>query len=145
MKLKLHISLFLLLFLCSLPFNLLSSKKIKVYKTDSDIILDGVLDESFWFDCELVDNFYQQFPDDSIKSKLLTEVRIAYSDQRIFLSGKMYDSVPEKYLINSLKRDFGGPENESVTFTFDTYNDVDCFHYSGLHDYIKFLKYVKSI
>ena len=35
----------------------------------------------------------------------------------------MYDSVPKKYLINSLKRDFGGPENESVTFTFDTYND----------------------
>ena len=25
--------------------------------------------------------------------------------------------------------------------TFDTYNDVDCFHYSGLHDYIKFLKH----
>lgn len=25
--------------------------------------------------------------------------------------------------------------------TFDTYNDVDCFHYSGLHDYIKFLKW----
>lgn len=24
--------------------------------------------------------------------------------------------------------------------TFDTYNDVDCFHYSDLHDYIKFLK-----
>lgn len=25
--------------------------------------------------------------------------------------------------------------------TFDTYNDVDCHHYSGLHDYIKFLKH----
>ena len=25
--------------------------------------------------------------------------------------------------------------------TFDTYNDVDCFNYSGLHDYIKFLKW----
>lgn len=25
--------------------------------------------------------------------------------------------------------------------TFDTYNDVDCFHYSGLHDHIKFLKW----
>jgi N-acetyl sugar amidotransferase len=25
--------------------------------------------------------------------------------------------------------------------TFDTYNDVDCIHYSGLHDYIKFLKF----
>lgn len=25
--------------------------------------------------------------------------------------------------------------------TFDTYNDVDSFHYSGVHDYIKFLKH----
>ncbi len=25
--------------------------------------------------------------------------------------------------------------------TFDIYNDVDCVHYSGLHDYIKFLKF----
>jgi hypothetical protein len=25
--------------------------------------------------------------------------------------------------------------------TFDTYNDVDCFHYSSLHDYVKFLKH----
>ncbi|TAK99868.1 MAG: N-acetyl sugar amidotransferase [Rhodospirillaceae bacterium] len=25
--------------------------------------------------------------------------------------------------------------------TFDTYNDVDCVHYSGLHDFIKFLKH----
>ena len=25
--------------------------------------------------------------------------------------------------------------------TFDTYNDVDCWHYSGLHDYIKYLKH----
>ncbi len=25
--------------------------------------------------------------------------------------------------------------------TFDTYNDVDCYHYSDLHDHVKFLKY----
>ncbi len=25
--------------------------------------------------------------------------------------------------------------------TFDCYNDVDCVHYSGLHDYIKFMKF----
>ena len=25
--------------------------------------------------------------------------------------------------------------------TFDTYNDVDCLHYSGLHDHVKFLKH----
>jgi hypothetical protein len=34
-----------------------------------------------------------------------------------------------------------GYETAAQQRTFDTYNDVDCFHYSGLHDYIKLLKW----
>jgi len=34
-----------------------------------------------------------------------------------------------------------GYETMTQQRTFDTYNDVDCFHYSGLHDYIKFSKW----
>jgi N-acetyl sugar amidotransferase len=32
-------------------------------------------------------------------------------------------------------------ETRIQTRTFDTYNDVDCFHYSDTHDYIKWLKF----
>lgn len=32
-------------------------------------------------------------------------------------------------------------ETLAQTRTFDTYNDVDCYNYSDVHDYIKFLKY----
>ncbi len=34
-----------------------------------------------------------------------------------------------------------GYEAKEQQRTFDTYNDVDCFHYSGLHDIIKFNKH----
>jgi hypothetical protein len=34
-----------------------------------------------------------------------------------------------------------GYETARQQRTFDSYNDVDCAHYSGLHDYIKFLKW----
>lgn len=34
-----------------------------------------------------------------------------------------------------------GYETAAQRRTFDTYNDVDCFNYSDLHDYIKFLKW----
>lgn len=34
-----------------------------------------------------------------------------------------------------------GYETTEQERTFDTYNDVDCWHYSDLHDYIKFLKH----
>ena len=34
-----------------------------------------------------------------------------------------------------------GYETAPQQRTFDTYNDVDCIHYSGLHDYIKHVKF----
>jgi N-acetyl sugar amidotransferase len=37
--------------------------------------------------------------------------------------------------------DLYGYETATQQRTFDNYNDIDCFHYSGLHDYIKYLKH----
>jgi hypothetical protein len=37
-------------------------------------------------------------------------------------------------------RDYGYKTAEQQR-TFDFYNDVDCHHYSGIHDYIKYLKF----
>jgi hypothetical protein len=34
-----------------------------------------------------------------------------------------------------------GYETNQLTRTFDTYNDVDCFVYSDIHDFIKYLKH----
>lgn len=34
-----------------------------------------------------------------------------------------------------------GYETDEQTRTFDSYNDVDCYNYSDLHDYIKFIKH----
>ena len=34
-----------------------------------------------------------------------------------------------------------GYETKRQTRTFDTYNDVDCYNYSDVHDYIKFVKH----
>jgi N-acetyl sugar amidotransferase len=34
-----------------------------------------------------------------------------------------------------------GYETAQQARTFDTYNDVDCHHYSGIHDYTKFIKW----
>ena len=94
-----------------------------MYKTSDQIVLDGKLDETFWSKSNLVDNFYQQFPNDSVLANKKTEVKIVYTDTHIYISAKMYDSVPERYIVNSLKRDFDGLTNESVTFTFDTFYD----------------------
>ena len=54
------------LILLLVPTYVKSEKKVKIYKTQESINLDGRLDESFWIQAEVIDNFFQQFPDDSI-------------------------------------------------------------------------------
>ncbi len=46
-------------------------------------------------------------------------------------SRKQHETMIDKY----------GYETALQGRTFDNYNDVDCFNYSELHDYIKYLKY----
>lgn len=46
-------------------------------------------------------------------------------------SKKQHELMIEKY----------GYRTSLQTRTFDTYNDVDCFNYSDIHDYIKFIKW----
>lgn len=46
-------------------------------------------------------------------------------------SKKQHEMMIQKY----------GYESAEQRRTFDTYNDVDCFNYSDLHDYIKFIKW----
>ena len=123
MNLKRYNIYLIIFLLSSFCVDARSNKKIKIFKTNEEIRLDGILDEKFWSNSEIASNFFQQFPNDSIPSELITEVRLAFTDKRLYLSGKMYDSVPKRYIVNSLKRDYQGPNNEAISITFDTYND----------------------
>jgi len=111
------------------------SKSVNVFKTNNQIVLDGKLDETFWNESNIIDDFFQQFPNDSVLANKKTEVRIVYTDTHIYISAKMYDSVPDRYIVNSLKRDFDGLRNESVTFTFDTFYDKKNAYNFGVTPY----------
>ena len=61
------------------------SKIVNVFKTNNQIVLDGKLDEVFWSESNIIDNFFQQFPNDSVLANKKTEVRIVYTDTHIYI------------------------------------------------------------
>lgn len=81
------------------------------------------------------------------------EINISDIAQYIYPHDKEIEAVGVRgiYLNNYIRWDTKAQHEEMLKLygyetalqqrTFDTYNDVDCFHYSGLHDYIKFLKW----
>ncbi len=52
-----------------------------------------------------------------------TEIRIAYDDDYLYLSGRCYDSVPSGIQGNSMTRDVWNASDDQLTLVLDTFND----------------------
>ncbi|UZR96829.1 DUF5916 domain-containing protein [Chondrinema litorale] len=95
---------------------------LNVNYLDREILIDGVLNETAWYEANTVSNFWQYFPTDSIRAKTNTEIKILYNDDAIYI-GIYAESVGEKYVASSLKRDFSGASNDNISVLFDTFSD----------------------
>lgn len=87
-----------------------------------DIQLDGDLKESIWQAADVADDFWQFFPQDSVKTTYPTEVRIVYNDNTLYV-GIRAEAPSNDFVVSSLKRDFRGTTNDNVTLIFDTFSD----------------------
>jgi Domain of unknown function (DUF5916)/Carbohydrate family 9 binding domain-like len=97
-------------------------KSLFVKHTNEAIRIDALLDEPIWSEAEIANDFQQFFPTDSLKSTTQTEVKLLYNDTFLYVSIKS-KSTSNKFVINSLRRDFAGPINDNATVVFDTFND----------------------
>lgn len=85
--------------------------------------IDGKLIEPGWQTAQLAADFQQQFPFDSCKARNKTEVRMMYDSKAIYISAVCYEKPGKKYIVESLKRDFGSKRSDCFNVYIDPYND----------------------
>jgi Domain of unknown function (DUF5916)/Carbohydrate family 9 binding domain-like len=120
--LKKHTVIFLF-FIVSLVTLAQNQQQLHIYKTDTKITIDGVLDENIWTKCEAAKDFWKNFPSDSSLSSVLTVTYLTYDDKYLYVGAKCFDTAKGKYVINSLRRDNSFQLNDCFGIYFDTYND----------------------
>jgi len=127
-----------LIFITVLVFYSLCSfsqdKEFTVRLIDTEIKIDGVLDEEIWNKAELANDFWQYFPSDTILSIEQTEIRMLYDKKYLYLAIKVY-AAGDDYIIPSLKRDFRARGNDNISFLFDTFNDGSNAFFFGINPY----------
>ncbi len=96
---------------------------ICVYKAIDKIIVDGILNENSWDSAQTACNFKQMFPFDTSVAKTQTVVKVMYDDNNLYVSAICYDSLPGKYIVQSLKRDFSYPVNDAFVVYIDCMSD----------------------
>jgi len=107
---------------------------ILVKKANEKMVMDGQLDEQVWQDAPFATNFSQYIPYDTISALGETEIKMAFDDKNLYVAIKMYTSG-RKYVINSLKRDYGFFGNDNVSLLFDTFADKTNAFMFGMNPY----------
>lgn len=95
---------------------------IKIKKAKGEIVLDGVLDEADWKAAQVADNWYQNYPVDTIPAPFQTEARVTFDDEFFYVSFVCYDDESPD-VIYSLRRDFEYLLNDNVGVNIGPYND----------------------
>ena len=97
--------------------------KIHILKTETEVLVDGKLDESIWESAEVAEHFHLVLPTDTGFAIANTEVRLCYNETTLFVGIVCHDPTPGKRPVESLRRDFAFPKNDNFIVFIDTYND----------------------
>jgi hypothetical protein len=103
--------------------------RINIVKTNSNVNIDGIMDEPVWQSADIASHFQRVLPTDTGYAAAQTEVKVTYNESTLFVGIICYDPTTGKRPVESLRRDFSFMKNDNFIVFIDTYNDQT----NGLH------------
>jgi hypothetical protein len=101
-----------------------NGKRVAIAKfTDQKITVDGRLDEPVWQTAELNVGFLQQDPKEGEPASEVTEFRVLYDKEFLYVGAFCHDRTPERIVINDISRDFDTINEDYFAVVLDTFND----------------------
>jgi hypothetical protein len=85
------------------------------------IRVDGVLDDAVWRTAVAITEFTQLLPNEGAPASERTEIRIAYSDDALYIGARMYDRHPVTTRLG--RRDGSMNASDWLTVIIDSYHD----------------------
>ncbi|NBO48825.1 MAG: hydrolase [Chitinophagia bacterium] len=108
----------------SISFSQRKNEEFKYYiqKTPSQIIIDGK-EDPVWGLAQNATDFQMVLPMDTSKAKIKTDVKMFYDSAGIYIIAINYIDKGQKFMVESLKRDFSFGKNDNFLLFMDPFND----------------------
>ncbi|MGB5481989.1 MAG: DUF5916 domain-containing protein [Eudoraea sp.] len=97
--------------------------RLNIRKTNLPVKIDGIADDEAWEGTDVANDFYMVLPMDIDKATDKSEIRMTYDDTNIYLIATFYNSVPGRYFVESLRRDFSFGKNDNFLLFLDPFNN----------------------
>ncbi len=96
---------------------------VTAVRADPAPVLDGVLDEAVWQIAQPVTGFRRDVPGDGLPAAERTEVRVAYTDDALYIGARMHDGDPSRISLLRGRRDSFMQPNDQFLVQLDSYHD----------------------
>jgi len=100
-----------------------ATPQLRAHRINSNIELDGLLNEAYWQATEAASDFRQIQPLEGQPATEKTEVRILYDEDNLYLGVICYDAEPARIVAQKLQRDSRLADDDTFGFVLDTYHD----------------------
>ena len=99
-------------------------KQMQAVQATSPIVIDGALDEEVWTAraCRPPD-FIQADPLEGQPATEITEVRVAYDADYLYIAALCRDADPSGIVVNEIRKDFAGRDQDTFEVLLDTFAD----------------------
>jgi hypothetical protein len=101
------------------------STTVRAVRVDAPLRIDGALDEDLYRRVAPMTGFIQIEPDDGSVASERTELWLAFDNDNVYVSFRVWDSQMDRLVATEMRRDNGiiWSGNDNVVFVFDTFND----------------------
>ena len=98
-------------------------RTLAAVRADAPIVVDGLLDEPIWRTAVPATGFLQSEPIEGQPATEATEVRVAFDDDYLYIGALNRDGDPSALVINDIRKDFAGAEQDTFEVLLDTFAD----------------------
>jgi hypothetical protein len=98
---------------------------VRAVRIDAPLRIDAALDEDLYRRVSPMTGFIQIEPDDGTVASERTDLWLAFDDDNVYVSFRVWDSQMDRLVATEMRRDNGiiWSGNDNVVFVFDTFND----------------------
>jgi hypothetical protein len=98
-------------------------RTVSAVEAHAPIVVDGALDELVWQSAEPADDFIQAEPHEGQPATELTDVRLAFDRDALYIGVICHDTDPAAVIINDIRKDFIPGEQDTFEVILDTFAD----------------------
>jgi Domain of unknown function (DUF5916)/Carbohydrate family 9 binding domain-like len=95
---------------------------VNATRSETELTIDGRLDEAGWHRASPVANFYQRERNEGLPATERTEVRVLYDDESLYVGFRCFDRSPELVKARAIFRDEQGSADDLVSVMIDAYH-----------------------